>query len=217
MRFWDLARREHDGHHSEQIPVAYGLVAGPSQADHLARAFLHDHHHRCPDLVAGDFNGTAWRCRSRDNISTIDEVFSDCALPTPPGPTPLWGPGSIPNNWADVCGFLKPPGSQRFWKENKHSAFSIPRQALGLRSSDQSCHHETWLHLHFVDWNNKWNHQAHYNGNICLKERPASSGNRAQKRSISEVLSDHSLSSRLRNHLRFLVPAISLAHHHEVT
>ena len=38
------------------------------------------------DLVAGDFNGTAWRCRSRDNLSTIDEVFTDCALPTPPGP-----------------------------------------------------------------------------------------------------------------------------------
>ena len=38
------------------------------------------------DLVAGDFNGTAWRCRSRDNLSTIDEAFSDCALPTPPGP-----------------------------------------------------------------------------------------------------------------------------------
>ena len=43
------------------------------------------------DLVAGDVNGTAWRCRSRDNISTIDEVFSDCALPKAPGPTPLWG------------------------------------------------------------------------------------------------------------------------------
>ena len=38
----------------------------------------------------GDFNGTAWRCRSRNNLSTFDEVFSDCALPTPPGPTPLW-------------------------------------------------------------------------------------------------------------------------------
>ena len=24
------------------------------------------------DLVSGDFNGTAWRCRSRDNLSTID-------------------------------------------------------------------------------------------------------------------------------------------------
>ena len=39
------------------------------------------------DLVAGDFNGTAWRCRSRDNLRTIDEVFADCALPTPPPPT----------------------------------------------------------------------------------------------------------------------------------
>ena len=42
------------------------------------------------DLVAGDFNGTAWRCRSRNNLSTVDEAFADCALPTPPGPTPLW-------------------------------------------------------------------------------------------------------------------------------
>ena len=25
------------------------------------------------DLVAGDFNGTAWRCRSRDNLGAIDE------------------------------------------------------------------------------------------------------------------------------------------------
>ena len=26
--------------------------------------------------AAGGFNGAAWRCRSRDNISTIDEKFS---------------------------------------------------------------------------------------------------------------------------------------------
>ena len=88
-----------------------------------------------------------------------------------------------------------PPGCQRFWKVSKHGAFSLPRQALGLRPSDQSCHHETWLHLHFVDWSNKWNHQGHYNGNVRLKERPGSSGNRAQKRHVSDLLSDHSLSS----------------------
>ena len=46
-----------------------------------------------------DFNGTAWRCRSRDNLSTNDEAFTDCALPT-------LGVGSIPDKWADVCGFL---------------------------------------------------------------------------------------------------------------
>ena len=144
------------------------------------------------DLVAGDFNGAASHCRSRDSISTIDDVFSDCALPTPPGPTPLWRPGSIPDNWADVCGILKPPGSPKFWKVSKHGAFSKPRQALGLRANDQSCHHETWLHLHFIDWTKN---QARYNGNIRLTERPTNSGNRAPKRHICEVLSDHSLSS----------------------
>ena len=85
------------------------------------------------DVVAGDFNGTAWRCSNRDNISTIDEAFADCALPTPPGPTPLWRPGSIPNNWADGCGFLKPLGSDRCWKVRMHGAYSIPRKTLGLR------------------------------------------------------------------------------------
>ena len=95
------------------------------------------------DLVAGDFNGTAWWYRSKDNLSTIHEACTDSILPTPPGRTLLWGPGSIPDNWADVCGFLKPPGSQRFWKVNKHGAFSISRKTLGLRPNDQSCHHET--------------------------------------------------------------------------
>ena len=118
------------------------------------------------DFVAGDFNGTAWRYRSKDNLSTIDEAFTDCALLTPPGPTPLWGPGSIPDNWADVCGFLKPPGSHRFWKVHKHGAFSIPRKTLRLRSTDQSCHHETWLHQE----NNRWSKHDVNEKHISLKE-----------------------------------------------
>ena len=147
------------------------------------------------DLVAGDFNGTAWRCRSRNNINTIDEAFTDCALRTPPGHTPLWGPGSISNNWADVCGFLKPPGSDRYWEVRMHGAFSIPRRTLGLRPTDQSCHHETWLHLDFVDWPNTWEPQGEHSRHISLKERPASFLHWQQKRRISEVMSDHSLSS----------------------
>ena len=42
---------------------------------------------------------------------------------------PLWGRGSIPSNWADVCGFLKPPDSDRYWKVRMHGAFSIPRKS----------------------------------------------------------------------------------------
>ena len=115
------------------------------------------------DLVAGNFNGTAWRYRCKDNLRTIDEAFMDCILPTPPGTQPLWGPGSIPDNWADVCGFLKPPGSQRSWKVNKHGAFSIPRKnawSASHRSKLPSTKHGfIW---DFVDWNNRWSkHDVH--------------------------------------------------------
>ena len=147
------------------------------------------------DVVAGDFIGAAWRGRSRNNISTMDEAVTDCALPTPPGLTPLWGPGSIPNNWADVCGFLKPPGSDRYWKVLTHDAFSITRKILGLRPTDQCCHHETWLHLDFVDWRNTMSQQGEHDRHISLKERSTPYQYGQQKRRISDILSDHSLSS----------------------
>ena len=35
------------------------------------------------------------------------------------------------------------------------------------------------FHCSFLDWDQKWSRQAHFNGNICFKERP-------QKRLISE-------------------------------
>ena len=48
-----------DGHHSSQIPVANGLVAGSYQANRLARALLHgalfDNHNCCPKLVMSQF------------------------------------------------------------------------------------------------------------------------------------------------------------------
>ena len=83
------------------------------------------------DLVAGDFNGAAWRrATSADIISIIEEAFADCDLPMPPGPTPLWGPGAVLGTWADVCGFLKPPDSNKRWRVRQHGAFPI--------------HHELW-------------------------------------------------------------------------
>ena len=70
-----------------------------------------------------------------------DEAFLYSILCTPPGPPPLCGPGSILDNWADVCGFLKPPVSNRLWKVRMHDASTIPRETLGLRPTDQGCHH----------------------------------------------------------------------------
>ena len=43
------------------------------------------------DLVAGDFNGAAWRRDNSNSVSILEEAFADCALPILPGPTPFVG------------------------------------------------------------------------------------------------------------------------------
>ena len=48
-------------------------------------------------------------------IETTSVLFRKPLL-TAPRPAPLWRPGSIPGCRADVCGFLKPPKSDRYWK-----------------------------------------------------------------------------------------------------
>ena len=124
------------------------------------------------DLVAGDFNGTAWRSSNRCNRSTIEEAFSDRHFLTPPCSTPLFGPVSIPDLWTDVCGFLKPADSDRYWKARKHGAIGIPHKALGLRDHDRSSHHETWLHLDLIErWDWSRTHDDKYDQRIQLNER----------------------------------------------
>ena len=104
-------------------------------------------------LVAGDFNGAAWRQSNGNNrqpTSILEEAFADTDFPMPPGPTPLCGKGAVPGEWTDVCGFCQAPGL--WWKMEGPSAWSFHNslETLGLRPKDQSCHHEVWLHLDFV-------------------------------------------------------------------
>ena len=145
-------------------------------------------------VVAGDFNGAAWRRDNSNNISIIEEAFADCALPRSPGPTQLWRRGAVPGKWADVCGFLKPPDSDVRWKARQQEAFSIPHEAPGIRQTDQSCHHEVWLHLDFDEWRSAQSHHEH-DRRILLKGRSAPYHYGKQKGHIRDVISDHSLSS----------------------
>ena len=88
------------------------------------------------DLVAGDFYGAAWRRQSGSEhrpISTIEEAFAN--------------PGDVPGEWADVCGFIQPPGCENEWQTRMHGAFIIPYDTLGIKRADQSCHHRVWIHL----------------------------------------------------------------------
>ena len=54
---------------------------------------------------------------------------------------------------------------------------------------------KTWLHLDFVDSNNRWSKHDDYDRHTSIKERPANYSYGTPKRRISEVMSDHSLSS----------------------
>ena len=63
-------------------------------------------HQEQVDMVAGDFNGAAWRRRSGNEQrrnSTIERAFANTILPIPHGPTALWGPGGVPGEWP-MCG-----------------------------------------------------------------------------------------------------------------
>ena len=142
--------------HRQQFSIGKSLLL-------TIRAVMLEEH---VDLVAGDFNGAAWRRQCGNALlSIIEGAFADSDLPRPPGPTPLWGPGGVPGERADVCGFSQV--SRLLWKMESTSgvgcgqvpterwkvrrgAFSIPHDTLGLRPKDQSCHHEVWLHLAFV-------------------------------------------------------------------
>ena len=124
------------------------------------------------DLVASDFNGTAWRCRNKDHIKYYRRSLCRLHCQRRRALHHCGDPVQFPNKWADVCGFLKPPGSDRCWKVRMHGAFSILHKTLGLRPTDQSCHHETWLHLDFFDWRNSQSHHEEPDRRILLKERP---------------------------------------------
>ena len=69
------------------------------------------------------------------------------------------------------------------------------RGALGIRPTDQSCHHEAWLHLDFVEWRNEQPHRERHDRRILLKERSTPYHCGKQKGHISDVVSDHSLLS----------------------
>ena len=150
------------------------------------------------DLVGGDFNGAAWRRDNRNNISTIEEAFADCALPMSPSPTPLWGPGSVPGNWADVCRFLKPLESDRQWKVRLHGALSFLRDVLG-------CHREACLHLDCVEWHDIQLQREKLCQRILLKERSSPYHYGKKSGRTSDIMTDHLLSSCHRDHSRTLV------------
>ena len=146
--------------------------------------------HHCSWFSAGRFNRKSGIPEGIQNFiwktlhasARFNDSSQKCLATSP---TPLWGLGAVPGKWADVCGFLKPPNSDGQWKVRQHGAFSIFHEALGIRPTDQSCHHEAWLHLDFVGSRNEQPHDR----KILLKERSAPHHHGKQRGHISDVMS----------------------------
>ena len=122
--------------------------------------------------------------------SVLEEAFADTDFPVRPGLPPLFGPGAMPGEWTDVCGFVKQPKSRDVWKIRPHVAFTIPRETLGLRQRDQSCHHEVWQHLDLVS--NRYAHEEITSNVSSSRKGPVPT--RPPERNVG-IESDHSLSS----------------------
>ena len=103
-------------------------------------------------MVADDFNGVVWRKKSGDDQqrdSTIEEAFANTNLPIPHGSSPLWGPGNVPGEWADVCGFIKPPNTDNEWQIRGHGEFEINRDPLTRAATTRF---GSTFHTPTLDW-----------------------------------------------------------------
>ena len=80
----------------------------------------------------------------------------------------------------------------------QHGAFPIPHESLAIRQTDQSCHHEIWLHLDFVERRNGQAHHERHERRLLLKERSAPYHYSKQKHQTGEDARDHSLSSEIK-------------------
>ena len=107
-------------------------------------------------VLTGDFNKGAEReALSGDSgdqrrISPLDAAFGYACVPWPAsGVTPLWGPGGEPHGkvWPECCGFVILPDSQNQCLITRHDSFNVKPAAIGLKPTDQTWHHEQWLHL----------------------------------------------------------------------
>ena len=77
--------------------------------------------------------------------------------------------------------------------------FPFSMKLLASDRPDQSCHHEVWLHMDFVEQRNgQAHHERHEERRLLLKERPAPYHYRKPKYQTGEDASDHSLSSYIR-------------------
>ena len=120
--------------------------------------------------------------------------FRRCDLRMPPSPTPLWVQVWCWVHGQMCAGFsnLQTLMSVGEYGNRVHSIF--PTKLSGIRQTDQSCHHEVWFRMDFVEQHNGHARERHER-RLLLEERSAPYHYSKQRYKAGEDASDHSLSS----------------------
>ena len=79
------------------------------------------------DLIDAD-----QRCRLAAHVATIEDSV-------PFAHQPLWGPGAVLGEWADVCGFVGPPDSQDERQVRLHGARWVLRPKIKSATTTSGC------------------------------------------------------------------------------
>ena len=143
------------------------------------------------DLVAGDFNGAAWRCRAKTTSVLLTKHLRivPCLRHRAPHLCGVLDPfRTIGQTSAD---FSNHRVLTAFGKciSMVHSPFQGKRLVYAPPIKVAITKHG-FIWMDFVDWNKRWSKHDVYEQHIFFKERPADYSN-----GIGEVMSDHSLSS----------------------
>ena len=155
-------------------------------------------------LVAGDFNGAAWRRsngNSRQPTCIIEEAFADTVFPLPPGPTPWWRQCLVNG---PMCVVLSNPRTRmtngRFVCTEPSQ---LPARPWASVQEIKVAHHEVWLHLHLVGNQHAYASRGNQVQRVLLKERSCPYPPNKEKGRYDDE-SDRSLSSL--SSVRGLVP-----------
>ena len=98
----------------------------------------------CADIMAGDFNSSAYRERGKAGVSFIEETWEETLLLPPPGVVPMWGQMK---ESGDCCGFIIMKKSEPSWRVAKRGCFQLNKDKMQMKATDQAAHFSVYIHL----------------------------------------------------------------------
>ena len=81
------------------------------------------------DLIAGDFNSSAYRERGKAGVSFIEETWEETMLLPPSGAVPMWG---RMKETEDCCGFIITKKNEPSWRVAGHGSFQLNKVKLQI-------------------------------------------------------------------------------------